>query len=340
MENLESVYIIAEIGVNHDGNMDIARKMIDIAKKSGVNAVKFQNFKADLLCIKDLDKEEYQKEACGDDGNQYEMLNKLEISEEDTVNLKKYTEGMGLDFISTPYDRESVDILERVGVKRYKIGSGEISDLPFLEYIVKSRKPIILSTGASTLQEVKEAVQLIKLYCNDLTLLHCTSCYPTSFTDVNLNVMITLMNNFGLPVGYSDHTEGVSVAAASVALGAKVIEKHFTLDKGCPGPDHKASVNPEELLLLVRTIREVEMAMGGFHKKPCDSEQETISLGRRSIISFKNISKGHIITENDLIIKRPGYGIQPGQLQTIIGKRAKHDISKDILLSYDDLEEH
>jgi len=332
------VFIIAEAGVNHNGNMNMAYQMIGVARNAGVDAVKFQNFKTELLAKRDLEKETYQKENSYDVESQFEMLKRLELSEGETISLKEYSEKAGLKFISTPYDRESVDLLERIGVDQFKVGSGEITDLPFLEYIAKKQKPMIISTGASYINEIEEAVEVISAYNKEIILLHCTSCYPTRLKDVNLDAMKTLMQIFEFPVGYSDHTTGIYVSVAAVAIGAKVIEKHFTLDKELSGPDHKASLNPDELKEFVAAIREIETAMGDYEKRPCDSEEETRLKGRRSILTKSRIRKGEVITEDLLITKRPGTGIPPKRLREIIGKRAKRDMEEDSLISLEDIE--
>jgi N-acetylneuraminate synthase len=336
----DKVFIIAEAGVNHNGDIDNACRLIRAAKAAGVDAIKFQSFKTELLATRNLEKEAYQRERQDDSETQFEMLKRLELTEKDTEFLKKYSYGLELEFISTPYDYESVDLLERIGVTKYKIGSGEITDLPFLEYISNKGKPIILSTGASTIGEVKEAVDTILLHNSDLSLLHCTSSYPVELKHVNLNAMLTMMQQFNLPIGYSDHTTGLTVAAAAVALGARIIEKHFTLDKNLPGPDHKASLNPGELKKLVKTVRDVELAMGTSEKKPSDCETETIQKGRRSIITVRNLKKGEIIARDDLIIKRPSTGIAPKFINDVIGARLKRDIKEDSVLSFKDIEEN
>ena len=248
--------VIAEIGVNHNGSIEIAKKMIDEVKNVGASVAKFQSFKAENLCKEGLSKEKYQKKASNDLESQFEMLKKLELSEKDTILLKDYTESKGLEFMSTPYDEESLDFLISINVERIKIGSGEITDHPFLESVAKTNKPIILSTGASTLKEVKSAVKLIQKWNKDLCLLHCTSTYPTILSDVNLNVMKTLKEEFNLPIGYSAHTQSLIVPSAAVAIGANIIEKHFTLDKFMDGPDHLASLEPIEFKKMIKYIIE------------------------------------------------------------------------------------
>lgn len=338
MFNLDKVFIIAEVGVNHNGDMEMAFKLIDIAVESGADAVKFQNFKAEYLVKRTLPQETYQKINYRTDESQFEMLKKYELTKEDTINLKKYAEQRGIEFISTPYDKYSTDLLEGLEVDIYKIGSGEITDIPFLEHVARKNKTVILSTGASTMDEVEKAVLVITKVNKDLILLHCTSCYPTKLEDVNLNAMKTLMKTFDYPIGLSDHTTGINVSIAAVAMGAKVIERHFTLDKNLPGPDHKASLEPKQLKDMVKAIREVEIAFGSYEKKPCSAEAETIRMGRRSILTKTKIKKGQIITEDMLITKRPATGITPKKFPEIVGKKAKHDLEEDYILSFDDIE--
>jgi len=324
------VFIIAEAGVNHNGSLDLAYQLIDVAKDAGADAVKFQTFKADNVVSKLADKAEYQKKTTGSNKSQLEMIKKLELSFEDFVKLKKYCDKKGIMFLSTPFDYESVDFLEKL-VPLYKVGSGEITNLPFLGYIGKKRKPIILSTGMANLGEVEEAINTIrKVNLNaDISLLHCTTNYPTSYEEVNLKAMQTLVAVFKLPVGYSDHTLGMEVPIAAVAMGAKIIEKHFTLDKNLPGPDHKASLEPVELKKMVKAIRNIEVALGDGIKKPNKSEIEIMKVARRSLIALRDIRVGEIIKESDIAIKRPGTGIQPKFKDIVIGMKLINDIKQD-----------
>jgi len=331
------VFIIAEAGVNHNGDIRLAHKLVDAAKEAGADAVKFQTFKAENVVSKLADKAEYQKETTNSKESQYEMIKKLELSFEDFVKIKDYCDKKDIIFLSTPFDYESVGFLESL-VPLYKIGSGEITNLPFLEYVAKKGKPMILSTGMSTLGEVEEAVKTIINVTSSLplTLLHCVSNYPAKYEDVNLKAMLTLKEVFELPVGYSDHTLGIEIAIAAVALGAKVIEKHFTLDRGLPGPDHKASLEPDELKKMVKAIRNVEKALGSGIKKPAQSELKVMKVARRSLVAARDIRAGEVIKESDILIKRPGTGILPKFKEIIIGMRLTRDVKKDNPFDWED----
>jgi len=330
-------FIIAEAGVNHNGDIRLAHKLVDAAKEAGADAVKFQTFKAENVVSKLADKAEYQKETTNSKESQYEMIKKLELSFEDFVKIKDYCDKKDIIFLSTPFDYESVGFLESL-VPLYKIGSGEITNLPFLEYVAKKGKPMILSTGMSTLGEVEEAVKTIINVTSSLplTLLHCVSNYPAKYEDVNLKAMLTLKEVFELPVGYSDHTLGIEIAIAAVALGAKVIEKHFTLDRGLPGPDHKASLEPDELKKMVKAIRNVEKALGSGIKKPAQSELKVMKVARRSLVAARDIRAGEVIKESDILIKRPGTGILPKFKEIIIGMRLTRDVKKDNPFDWED----
>lgn len=330
-------FIIAEAGVNHNGDINIAKKLVDKAKEAGVDAIKFQTFRAENLVTKEAPKAEYQKETTGD-GSQFEMLKKLALSLEDHIILKKYCEEKGIMFISTPFDFESVDLLEKTDVSLYKVSSGDLTNLPLLSYIANKNKPIILSTGMANLGEVEEAVETISKAGNDRTiLLHCTSNYPTAYEEVNLRAMLTMKEAFKLPVGYSDHTIGIEVPIAAVALGAKVIEKHFTLDKNMEGPDHKASLEPYELKMMVNSIRNIELAMGDGIKRCNKSEENTKSVARKSIVANRNINKDEIITINDVSFKRPEQGLKPKYIDLIIGKKARRNIYRDEFITFEDI---
>ena len=331
------VFIIAEAGVNHNGDIRLAYKLVDAAKEAGADAVKFQTFKAENVVSKIAEKAEYQRETTNFKESQYQMIKKLELSFEDFVKIKDYCDKKGIIFLSTPFDYESVDFLENL-VPLYKIGSGEITNLPFLEYIAKKGKPIILSTGMSTFGEVEEAIKTI-INLNSsllLVLLHCVSNYPAKYEDVNLKAMLTLKEAFKLPVGYSDHTLGIEIAIAAVALGAKVIEKHFTLDRGLPGPDHKASLEPDELKKMVKAIRNVEKALGSGIKKPAQSELKVMKVARRSLVAARDIRAGEVVKESDILIKRPGTGILPKFKEIIIGMRLTRDVKKDNPFDWED----
>lgn len=330
-------FIIAEAGVNHNGDINIAKKLVDKAKEAGVDAIKFQTFRAENLVTKEAPKAEYQKETTGD-GSQFEMLKKLELSLEDHIILKKYCEEKGIMFISTPFDYESVDLLEKTDVLLYKVSSGDLTNLPLLSYIANKNKPIILSTGMANLGEVEEAVETISKAGNDRTiLLHCTSNYPTAYEEVNLRAMLTMKEAFKLPVGYSDHTIGIEIPIAAVALGAKVIEKHFTLDRNMKGPDHRASIEPDELKIMVRSIRNIELAMGDGIKRCNKSEENTKSVARKSIVANRNINKDEIITINDVSFKRPEQGLKPKYIDLIIGKKARRNIYRDEFITFEDI---
>ena len=327
---MKRVFIIAEAGVNHNGNLDLAYQLIDAAKDAGADAVKFQTFKAENVVSRLADKSEYQKKTTGSDKSQLEMIKKLELSYDDFVKLKKYCNKKEIMFLSTPFDHQSIDFLYDL-IDIYKIPSGEIINHPYLKHIAVKNKPVIMSTGMANLGEVEEAINTIRSVNSKakLSLLHCTTNYPTPYEEVNLKAMQTLAAAFKLPVGYSDHTLGIEVPVAAVAMGAKIIEKHFTLDKNLPGPDHKASLEPDELKEMVTAIRNIEMAFGDRIKKPNKSEIEIIKVARRSLIATKDIRAGEIIKESDITIKRPGTGILPKFKEIVIGMKLVNDIRQD-----------
>lgn len=323
------VFIIAEAGVNHNGDVIIAKKLIDAAVDAGADAVKFQTFKTENLVAKDAPKADYQKKSTGN-GNQFEMLKRLELSFEDHLSLKKYCDEKGILFLSTPFDFESVDLLEKLDLSMYKISSGEITNIPLLRYIARLKKPMIVSTGMANLSEIERAVNEIKENGNDkIILLHCTSNYPTLYEDVNLNAMLTIKNAFMLPVGYSDHTIGIEVPIAAVSLGAEIIEKHFTLDKTLIGPDHKASLEPQELKRMIQSIRLVETALGNCEKKPTLQESKNKKVSRKSLVAARAIKKGEKFTSESLTVKRPGTGIVPYYYWDYIGQEANKDFDED-----------
>lgn len=331
-------FIIAEAGVNHNGDINIAKKLVDKAKEAGVDAIKFQTFRAENLVTKEAPKAEYQKETTGD-GSQFEMLKKLELSLEDHITLKRYCEEKGIMFISTPFDFESVDLLEKTDVSLYKVSSGDLTNLPLLSYIANKNKPIILSTGMANLGEVEEAVETISKAGNDRTiLLHCTSNYPTAYEEVNLRAMLTMKEAFKLPVGYSDHTIGIEIPIAAVALGAKVIEKHFTLDRNMKGPDHRASIEPDELKIMVRSIRNIELAMGDGIKRCNKSEENIRKVARKSIVAGRDISKDEVITINNISFKRPEFGLKPKYVDLVVGKKARRNIKVNEFITFNDVE--
>ncbi|TCS72475.1 N-acetylneuraminate synthase [Sulfuritortus calidifontis] len=340
------VFVIAEAGVNHNGDERLALQLVDAAARCQADAVKFQTFKADKLVRRGADKAEYQKRTTGA-GDQYSMLKVLEISEALHRRLVGRCNEVGIEFMSTPFDEESADFLVDLGIKRIKIPSGELTNHPFLAHLAAKNLPLILSTGMSTLEEIQEAVEVIRAareqrglsgqLSDVLTILHCTSNYPTALENVNLRAIPTLIDTLHLPVGYSDHTEGIMVSVAAVAAGAVVIEKHFTLDRGLPGPDHTASLEPGELAELVARVREIERAMGSGLKRPTESELAVRELVRRSVTLVRRVRGGQMITRDDLALLRPGNGIPPKQLEIVIGRRAARDIEEGTTLQWSDL---
>ncbi|MFB5166833.1 N-acetylneuraminate synthase [Parageobacillus toebii] len=331
-------FIIAEAGVNHNGNIELAKKLIKAAKNAGADAVKFQTFSTDRTITRNAPQAKYQKENTGKEESQYDMVKRLELSPEDHFTLARFAREEGIMFLSTPFDFESVDLLESIGVPAYKIGSGEITNTPLLRYIASKNKPIILSTGMSTLGEIEEAIHSIKeIGNNSIALLHCTSNYPPNIEDTNLYAIRTLQEAFKLPVGYSDHTIGITIPIAAVALGAKIIEKHFTLDKNLPGPDHLVSLEPEELKEMIESIRMVEKAFGNGIKRPVPSEFETRVVARKSVVVKTPIKKDEIITMDKITFKRPGTGILPKDLHLVLNRRAKFNLDIDHIIKLEDL---
>ncbi len=330
------VFIIAEAGVNHNGSLDTAKKMIDVAKSAGCDAVKFQSFKAEKVISQQASLAPYQQTSGINASSQLEMVKRLEFSEAEHIELMNYCSKQDILFLSSVFDEDSVDMLQRLGVKVFKIPSGEITNIPLLCHIACKRRPILLSTGMSTLNEIAEAVNAISL-CgnNEIVLLHCVSAYPAPIEEVNLKAMNTLKERFSLPVGFSDHTEGIVASVAAVALGAQVIEKHFTLDKNMEGPDHKASLEPEELRHMVEVLRLIEKAIGDGEKKLCPCEKENVMLVRKSVVAVKDIAKGQIFSKENITLKRPGYGIQPSDMKKIIGCTAKVDIKADEIVTWE-----
>lgn len=326
-------FIIAEAGVNHNGDIAIAKKLVDVAVEAGVDAVKFQTFKADRLACKNADKAEYQLNTTDNTESQFDMLRRLELTEEMHIELLEYCKEKGIMFMSTPFDCESIDLLESMNLEIYKIPSGEITNYPYLKKIAQTGKKLIISTGMSTLQEIMEAMDV--LYENgakDVRVLHCNTEYPTPMKDVNLNAIKTMKDKLHIPIGYSDHTKGTEVAIAAVALGADIIEKHFTLDRNMDGPDHKASIEPEELNEMVRSIRNIELAMGSGIKTPSESERKNINIARKSIVAQTDIKNGEMFTEDNITCKRPGNGISPMRWNDVLGQTATRDYYKDDLI--------
>lgn len=341
-----TTFFIAEAGVNHNGNDEMALQLVEAAARCGADAVKFQTFSADKLVRKGAEKAEYQKRETGN-GDQYSMLKQLEMSEELHRKLLVRCNELGIEFMSTPFDEEAADFLIALGMRHIKIPSGEITNHPFLAHLAGKNKPMILSTGMSTLAEIQDAVEVIRTVRrqrgltapleNMLTVLHCTSNYPAALDDVNLRAMNTVAQATGLPVGYSDHTDGITVALAAVALGATVIEKHFTLDRNLPGPDHKASLEPDELAEMIARIRDVERALGSPVKQPNASELPVRDLVRRSITLVRDMAAGQTITCADIALMRPGNGIAPKDLAAVIGRRAAQDITGGTTLRWSHL---
>lgn len=330
---MEKVFIIAEAGVNHNGSIELAKRLIDEAANAGADAVKFQTFKAENLVTKNAKKAEYQTKTTDSDESQFEMIKKLELDYEVHRELKEYSESKNIMFLSSPFDLESIDLLNELGLEIFKIPSGEITNVPYLRKIGKLKKRVILSTGMTSLSEIEFALNLLRESgTDDITVLHCNTEYPTPMNDVNLKAMNTIQNAFQVNIGYSDHTLGIEVPIAAVALGASVIEKHFTLDKNMEGPDHKASLNPLELKAMVQAIRNVEKALGDGIKKPSPSETKNKEIVRKSIVAKTSIKKGDVFTEKNLDIKRPGHGISPLLWDQLIGKKAKKDYDKDELI--------
>ena len=335
----ESCFIVAEAGINHNGDVILAKRLIDAAKKAGADAVKFQTFKAKNILTEDAVKANYQKESRKDQESQYEMVRRLELNREDFKELADYAKKKDIIFLSSPFDIESVDLLCEIDVPAFKIPSGEITNLPFLRYIAKKKKPIILSTGMSKLGEVEDAIDVIRDEgVEDIVLLHCVTGYPVEPQDVNLRTLQTLRCAFGLPVGFSDHTLSLTIPAVAFALGACVIEKHLTLDKNLPGPDHKASLEPDEFKKMVNSVREVEKALGDGIKRPTEKEEEIKKVVRKSIVAKEFIPEGVSLTENMLTFKRPGTGISPLFVNIILGRKTKKSLKKDEILTWEIIE--
>ncbi|GHV80064.1 N-acetylneuraminate synthase [Spirochaetia bacterium] len=328
-----SVFIIAEAGVNHNGSMETAKKMIDTIAEFEVDAIKFQSFCAKDLVIASAKKADYQQKTTDISESQFEMIKKLELSAAEHDELIAHCNIKGIQFLSTAFDINSIFLLKERDVPMYKIPSGEITNLPYLIAIAKIGKPIILSTGMSTLDEVKTAVEILKQNgSGEITVLHCNTEYPTPYSDVNLNAMLTVKNALGVKVGYSDHTPGIEVPIAAVAMGATVIEKHFTLDKNMEGPDHKASLEPAEFVAMVQAIRNIEKAMGTGEKTSSPSETKNMVVVRKSIVAKYSIKKGEIFTEENITTKRPGNGISPMKWFDILGVTAEKDFVEDELI--------
>ena len=330
-----SVFIIAEAGVNHNGSVDLAKKLIDAASISGADAVKFQTFKAENLVVKNTQKADYQKQTTDASESQFDMIKKLELDLEAHRELIAYCKEKMIMFLSTPFDHESIDLLSDLRMQIFKIASGEITNLPYLRHIGSLGKQVILSTGMSNLGEVGDALNILinaGTSRDNITVLHANTMYPTPMEDVNLNAMLTMQREFDVAIGYSDHTLGIEVDIAAVAMGASCIEKHFTLDKTMEGPDHKASLEPEELKEMVEAIRNIEKALGSSEKNPSPSESINIDIARKSIVASQLIKKGDKLSSKNITTKRPGTGINPMKWDEIIGTFAKRDYRMDDMI--------
>ena len=334
-EKNKKIFIIAEAGVNHNGSIELAKKLIDVASDAGADAVKFQTFKADNLVSKNAQKAEYQKKTTDKNESQFDMIKKLELDVDTHKELMDYCKQKNIMFLSTPFDHDSIELLDELGLEIFKIPSGEITNLPYLRHIGSLGKKVILSTGMADIGEIEDALDVLiatGTKKENITVLHANTMYPTPMEDVNLKAMQTIACTFGVAVGYSDHTLGIEVPIAAVAMGATVIEKHFTLDKTMEGPDHKASLEPDELKAMVKAIRNIEQALGSGIKKPSKSEKPNIKIARKSIVAAKEIKKGDKLSEENLAIKRPGDGISPMRWDEIIGKTANRDYKEDELI--------
>lgn len=339
MSDNNRVLIIAEAGVNHNGDLDTALKMVDTAKAFGADIIKFQTGVLELVTSKHAPKAEYQKRETGADESQMEMGRKITLPLSAFDKIKEHCEEVGIEFLSTPFDVVSIDYLHNLGIRLWKVPSGEITNLPYLEKIARTGMDVILSTGMSSMDEIEAALKLLKDNgAGKITLLQCTTEYPAPLEDINLRAMQTLKDTFGVEVGYSDHTKGIEISLAAVALGASVIEKHFTLDRNMEGPDHKASLEPDEFAQLVNTIRNVEKALGSSEKKPRESEIPNKIVARKSIIAKTSIKAGDVFGEDNLTTKRPGNGISPMRWYELLGKTARKDYEEDELINLSELD--
>ena len=328
--------VIAEAGVNHNGDLSLAKRLVDKAAEAEADYVKFQTFKTENLVTVNSSTAAYQKENCGE-SSQFEMLKKLELSYDDFRKLNKYCNQKGIGFLSTPFDIESIDFLETLDMDFFKIPSGEITNYPYLKRIAATRKPLVISTGMAEMQEIKQALKVFidtGYRKNEIILLHCTTEYPAPLKEVNLLAMNAMNKQFGIQTGYSDHTRGMEVSLAAAALGARVIEKHFTLDREMEGPDHKASLTPDELKEMIRQIKNVTLSLGDGEKSPSLSEIGNKFIARKSIVAAVDIKKGELFTEKNLAVKRPGNGISPFKWDNLIGQKSQRDYRKDELIDF------
>lgn len=334
---MTGTFIIAEIGVNHNGSTELARRLIDAAVSARADAVKFQTFRAEDLVTPDARKAEYQVTNTGDSGSQFDMLKSLELTEAQFRELADYCGEVGIQFLSTPFSETAADLLERVGVDAFKISSGDLTHLPLLAHIARKGKPIILSTGMGDLAEIEAALAVIRAAGNPpVSLLHCVSNYPAAVVDCNLAAIDTMARAFGLAVGWSDHTEGATISWAAVARGATIVEKHITLDRDLPGPDHRASMEPKEFTDFVEGIRDIEAAIGSGVKVPTTAELKTAEVARRSLVAARTLPNGHVITADDLRIMRPGHGLKPSALDFVLGLRLTRSVAAFQPLTADD----
>jgi len=332
---MKKVFIIAEAGVNHNGSIELAKKLIDVASESGADAVKFQTFKAEKLVSKSAEKADYQKQTTNNSESQFDMIKKLELDLDTHKELISYCKTKNIMFLSTPFDHDSIELLNDLELKIFKIPSGEITNLPYLRHIGSLKKEVIISTGMADIGEIEDALDVLitsGTKKENIIVLHANTMYPTPMDDVNLKAMVTIGNTFDVAFGYSDHTLGIEVDIAAVAMGASCIEKHFTLDKTMEGPDHKASLEPDELKAMVKAIRNIELALGNGVKKPSKSEIPNMQIARKSIVAKIDIKKGEILTEENITIKRPGDGISPIRWDEIVGTVANKDYVKDELI--------
>jgi len=332
---MKKVFIIAEAGVNHNGSIELAKKLIDIAVEAGVDAVKFQTFKAEKLVSKNAQKAEYQKKTTDAQESQFDMIKKLELDLNTHKELISYCKTKNIMFLSTPFDHDSIELLNDLGLEIFKIPSGEITNLPYLRHIGKLDKKVILSTGMADIGEIEDALDILissGTKKENITVLHANTMYPTPMEDVNLKAMVTIGNTFDIAFGYSDHTLGIEVDIAAVAMGASCIEKHFTLDKTMEGPDHKASLEPDELKAMVKAIRNIELALGSSVKKPSKSEMPNMQVARKSIVASCHIKKGEVLSEKNITVKRPGNGISPMRWDEVMGTVASKDYNEDELI--------
>ena len=331
-------FVIAEAGVNHNGDVALARRLIDAAAEAGADAVKFQTFKAECVASATAPKAAYQTATTGGAESQLDMIRRLELSADQFRALKHYCDQRHIMFLSTPFDRGSVDLLRELDVAAFKVPSGEVTNLALLRHVAAQGKPVILSTGMAYLEEVERAVAtLVDSGASELAILHCVSNYPAADEDVNLRAMATMAAHFGVPVGYSDHTPGIEVSLAAAALGAAIIEKHFTLDRTLPGPDHRASLEPAELASMVSGIRRIEAALGNGIKRPCPAEEDTRRVARRSLFVDRGLAAGETIAPADIVALRPGGGIGAEELDRIVGRRTKREVAAGDMLAWDDL---